>query len=225
MYMTSVIVKTNTLKADQYYKNTLVLKYEINYPQFESSIFTKSISIINQYYYVEAQRYKQYCETTLFKSAADDYNNSVANGFPVRAYESVVNFTVTFNQDCALSLYFDKYEFTGGAHGNTVRYSDTWDLQSGRRILLRELISTDYQSIYNIIEQEANQRIKAGEGMFFEDLRKNITDNFNPENYFINPSGVVIYYQLYTISPYVSGIQEFLIPYSNKVKKPECRMR
>lgn len=46
------------------------------------------------------------------------YLQAVENGYPVMVYEVIAEFTVTYNQNCALSLYTDQYIFTGGAHGS-----------------------------------------------------------------------------------------------------------
>jgi hypothetical protein len=48
-------------------------------------------------------------------------------------------FKVTCLCGCIISLWFDRYEFTGGAHGNTVRTAQTWNLQSCVTLKLSEL--------------------------------------------------------------------------------------
>lgn len=50
--------------------------------------------------------------------------------------------------------------------------------------------------------------------IYFEDYRERISQYFREENFYCEPSGVVIYYQQYDIAPYSSGIRTFLIPYN-----------
>lgn len=37
-----------------------------------------------------------------------------------------MEYTITYNDNCFLSYYNDKYEYTGGAHGMTVRSLNTF---------------------------------------------------------------------------------------------------
>lgn len=219
--MHGLTVKTRTLSADMYYKNTLVLKYKINYPWFEPA--ESAVVKINQHYAAKAIAYQQYCEMSLFKSAAEEYDYSRKNGYPVRMFEAVVVFNVTYNIDCTLSLYFDRYEFTGGAHGMTLRYSDTWDIRDARRIGLEEIFPGYKTQVEGIIAGDIAAQIEAGSGAYFEDYQKNVAEYFNPENFYLSAEGLVVYFQLYDIAPYASGIPEFTIPYSQAVIKPSCR--
>jgi hypothetical protein len=134
---------------------------------------------------------------------------------------------VTYNQDCAVSLYFDQYLYTGGAHGNTVRYSDTWNLQSARSIKIDEMFqnSINYKAyIIMIINNQIAEQIKNGENIYFDDYKKNVVKYLNLNSYYLSPQGVVIYFQQYEIAPYSSGIPEFTIPYvEDYVVRPECK--
>jgi hypothetical protein len=217
----AVRIKTRTLAADMYYKNTLVLRYKINYPWFESSVFTTLK--INQHYAAKAIAYQQYCETSLYQSAAEEYDISITNEYPARVFEAVVNYNVTYNRDCTLSLYFDRYEYTGGAHGMTVRYSDTWDLQDGHRLELGAIYPAYASEITGIITADIAAEMQSGEGWYFEDYAKNVAEYFNPEHFYLTGAGLVVYFQLYEIAPYASGIPEFTIPYSDKVHRPRCK--
>lgn len=219
-----VQVKNHVLSADMYHKNTLVLKYTINYPWFEDTNFPQSLLKINQQYATKAIAYQQFCEMSLYQSAVELYEYSVKNGYPVMVFEAVVNYTITYNKDCTLSLYFDQYEYTGGAHGNTIRHSDTWDVQSAHLIPLVEIYPTYRLYITGIISGEIAAQMKSGSSLYFDDYQKNVEQYFNPENFYLKPAGLIVYFQQYEIAPYSSGIPEFTIPYSKSVKKPECNL-
>jgi len=57
------------------------------------------------------------------------------------------------------------------------------------------------------------QQIRRNPDIYFENYRELIDKNFHEENFYCEPRGIVIYYQLYDIAPYASGIRTFLIPY------------
>ena len=226
MFNDFVQVKNNILQDEMYYKNTLVLSYKIEYPQFISVSFQKALIRINEIYKMKALAYQNYCRKNLYNQAVALYEDSVANGFPIRAFDSVVAYEVTYNMDCTLSLYFDKYEFMGGAHGNTIRSSDTWNLQNGRRIMLSQMFARSVHYKAYIMQEINNQIAKTianGENIYFEDYEKNVAEYFNPESFYLTQAGVIIYYQQYEIAPYSTGIPEFTIPYTKGiVRHPRC---
>jgi hypothetical protein len=207
-----------------YHKNVLILKYNINFPWFEWARYSEQLLKINRQYAVKAIAYQQFCEMSLYQSAVEEYEDSIKNGFPVRMFEAVVNYTVTYNKDCTLSLYFDQYEFMGGAHGNTIRHSDTWDIEDAHRKTLGEIYPSYKLYITDIISGEIAAQTKSGAGWYFDDYQKNVEQYFNPENFYLKPDGLAVYFQEYEIAPYSSGIPEFTIPYSKSVKKPACKL-
>ena len=214
--------RTLQMSEDLYYRDTLLLRYDIKYPQFYSETFP--VGCINQRYAAKATAYAQHCRHTLFSQAKEQYEEGQQIDAPVRVFEAVQAYTITLNQDCTLSLYFDRYEYTGGAHGNTIRISDTWDTAACVRIRLSGLCSLPARCREYIID-EVNRQIEAqitqGE-YYFDDYRKSVSMYFSPQSFYLVPEGMKVYYQLYELVPYSSGIPEFLIPYSAMIQKPGC---
>ncbi len=225
----SVQVKKVILEENLYYDKTIVLKYRIEYPQFFLYKYQSVLNKINLYYKGKAYEVQRDCIHKLFYEAIDLYNYSVPRGYPIRQFEILTTYSIEFNQNCLLSLYYDRYDYMGGAHGNTVRASDTWNIQSGDRILLCDLFSDDVDylaSILSIIYNKINLQMKYnGNYMYFDNVKKNVALNLENDNFYIidSPKGIKIYYQLYEIAPYSMGIPEFYIPYNpNIMIKPEC---
>ena len=217
-----VSVKNIVLKDELKYKGTTLLTYQIEYPEFTSACYPLSVAVINKYYQTKALKYKNYCETKLFRIAVEQYKGDIANNFPVRVFDAMMGYTVTYSAACILSLYFDTYEYTGGAHGNTVRSSQTWDLQRCKRIPLSRLFGCgiDYEAIIlAFVEKE----IKKNPDLYFENYKELIRSTFNKKSFYCTPDDIVIYYQQYDIAPYSSGIREFAIPYSDCVINPAKR--
>jgi hypothetical protein len=80
--------------------------------------------------------------------AVEQYLDDVKNGFPVRAFEVLQTFTATYSKACIISLYLDNFQYTGGAHGLTVRTSQSWNLRTGQVVKLKEL----YKCVQMIIK-------------------------------------------------------------------------
>ena len=218
-----------TIEREMHYQTARVLQFKINYPQFQSVDFLAVVNRMNRYYKCKADAFQRYCECQLYRAAVKDYKYAVANGFPVREYEAQVNYTVTYNQNCAVSLYFDGYQFTGGAHGNTVRTSQTWNLQTGCRITLRQLFprGVDYKKlIIETVKRQIASQIQNGTNYYFDNYEKLVDQTFQPCNFYLMPNQLAVYFQQYDIAPYSSGIPVFLIPYTKSgIIPPSCQCR
>jgi len=214
------------IKKDLYHNKILLLSYTIQYPQFSSERFQMTLSRINRYYKAKATAQQLYFEHKLFRMAIEQYEDAIKNGFPVRKFEAFVAYTMTYNQNCAISLFFDRYEYTGGAHGNNEQYSDTWNLQSGVQMKLSRLFANQNYKTYIIrmINLQIAEQIANGTNQYFENYSELVTQYFNEDSFYLTPQGVAIYFQQYEIAPYSSGIPTFLIPYSNGyATPPRCR--
>ena len=220
-----IIVKENILQKDMYYEEELVLSYKIKYPKFASELFQSFLNDLNHMYKEKAMNYVNYQIENLFQMAIEEVEHSIANDYPIRVYEAYTDYVVTYNQNCVISLYFDQYVYTGGAHGSTERTSDTWDLQSEDELELSEILPVpDYKDILiqQIIEQ-IQHNISEGNNYYFEDYSSLVREQFNVQNFYLSEEGLVLYFQQYEIGPYSSGILTFTIPYStDNLKVPGC---
>lgn len=202
------------------------MQYTIKYPKFISEKYQTLVNKLNSLYRTKALMYERSNIMNLYQMAMVEYEYSVANNFPVRQFEAYVDFTVTYNQNCAISLYFDQYEYAGGAHGLTVRYSDTWNLQKSKRIDLNELFPSkincrDY--VIDTINHQIENEITSGSNSYFENYSELVNENFKVNNFYLTNEGVVVYFQQYDIAPYASGLPTFLIPYSpHGAVPPKC---
>jgi len=224
----NVQIKNVILQNDLYYKRNLLLSYKIEYPQLFSDKFQKYLNKINEFYKAKALELERECYEISFKIAIEQYEYSVRNDLPIRKFEIILNYEITFNQDCVVSLYFDKYQYMGGAHGSTIRYSDTWNIQSGNRIMLYNMFTPTVKYIEYIllgINRQIEIQLNTDENfMYFDNYERKVFMSFDINNFYLTKYGVVIYFQQYDIAPYASGIPEFMIPYHcGIVICPKCR--
>lgn len=124
-------IETKILRGELKYHNTVVLTYKITYPEITSpNCF--GIDIFNRYNKNKALKLEKYTKEVLYKDAVDLYKYNTANGYPIMEYEVYSEFEITYNKNDLISLYYDQYIFSGGAHGNTIRSSQTWNLCTRR---------------------------------------------------------------------------------------------
>ncbi|MGN0299154.1 MAG: DUF3298 and DUF4163 domain-containing protein [Lachnospiraceae bacterium] len=209
------IVKSKSLNEILFYHAIPVLKYNIAYPFFYSTCNSKAVESINEFYLTLARNKQTYCKWVLYPQAAEAAQYIQENNPPFHPFEFDMIYQVTWNKGCVTSLYLEQYTYLGGAHGATVRTSDTWDFATGKKIYLRNFYTNDMmfqEKIILWIESKISELLKVSPGSFFEDYASLLRSAFRPDHFYLTQDGIVIYFQQYDIAPYASGIPEFLLP-------------
>ncbi|MBA4699464.1 MAG: DUF3298 and DUF4163 domain-containing protein [Ruminococcus sp.] len=199
-----------------YYGNIPVLTYKIYYPCIVSTCYSAAAKNINYFYYQEAKNNEDYCRTVLYQMAQENAQNN--EDMPFHNYEFVADFTVTYNKCSIISLYMDTYTYTGGAHGNTIRTSNTWDFRTCTLLQLGDIYPLTPNSLSKLqkcIEQQIAERLIDNPGIYFDNYKFLLRDYFNTNNFYLQPCNGIIYYQHYDIAPYSTGIPEFCFPIRN----------
>jgi len=206
------------LKNDFECDGIVLLKATFDYP-IVSGTTNRAARRINGYYKQIASTLMKRARSELLPAAIDEYKYATENGYPFRPYETVMKFTVSYNDQDILSLYYDVYDYMGGAHGSTRRFGDTWRSSTGWFLCLTDFfprgtnvrrLLTD-NAIYIAQKQQAE-----GTHSYYDDYPKLIRRHFNRSKFYIVPEGVAIFYDQYAIGPYVEGIPVFV--YETEIK-------
>ena len=157
--------------------------------------------------------------------AEDNYNYVVNAGIEGGMLELVNSRTVSVERmdDRVLTLLYNDYSFTGGAHGF---YGDTgcsFDVETGRLLSLEDL-SGDYDALASFLtdymvntvenDPELAQRIDLGlfeEGTGYAEI---LAPLLRQGAWYFDGQGLVIFSSLYEISSYAAGPIVFSIPYA-----------
>ncbi len=148
--------------------------------------------------------------------AADSMNKAIEStarelmkdqGYPSENIQEMIGtFEIKTNERGVLSLSLLNYAFTGGAHGNTLQQSLTFDADTGRRYPLSELFKpgSNYEKTLNKLIQA---QIKARKLPLLGDY-PGITPD---QDFYIADKSLVVYFPLYAIVPYAWGFPYFPI--------------
>lgn len=118
-------------------------------------------------------------------------------------------YTVRYNEKGKLSLTMEYYIYLGGAHGEPIRVPYTFDLATGAVLSLKDVVqgNKDYVSIIN---KNIKAQVKSRQVPLqvpFETIKAD-------RNFFLNRTGVVIYFEPYEYTSFADGMPQFVIPYS-----------
>ena len=146
------------------------------------------------------------------------------------AYRRMLWYTVslTVNESGYLGLVVHQSTYSGGAHGLTGREGILFDLRTGNRLLLRDLVPAEsldafwrkqlrtllanyrdelFEETYNDLESQAtNKRLVTSSTALALYGAK--------ENFFVTPGGITFFYQQYEVAPYAVGLPESRIPFT-----------
>lgn len=121
--------------------------------------------------------------------------------------EMVGEFEIKTNERGILSLSLTVYSFTGGAHGMTIVKSLTFDVATGKQYELKDLFKDDSQYV-KVLSDIIAIKIKDWETLLLDEFTLIRSD----QDFYLADHSLVIYFQLYEISPYVAGFPYFPIP-------------
>lgn len=196
------------IHEDYYVEGVKVVSCHIFYPQFIGP--NHALDAINERYYHNAVRKKEYCTNVMYPSAMKSY----LLGSKALPYEMVVTITITLQTNEIVSFYQEEYLYTGGANGNTTRVGQTVDITNAQIMHLCDFMknkeSCETCVKHNIIEQIKDSKDPS---IYFDDFPSLVEETFHAKNFYLTSEGVVVFFALYDIAPHSTGIPTFIIPY------------
>lgn len=132
-------------------------------------------------------------------------------------WDSYIRMEVLWNENDLLSLEFDRYDYTGGAHGLENAFVKVFDLKNNKALTLKDIFKSGYENAlqaaletrlrmqYGIPDKEP---LNGEKGVLF-DKHITLTDNF-----YLTGKGIGFIYNPYEIAAYVYGRINLFIPFS-----------
>lgn len=200
------------VEKELYYNGEVIVKYSIEYPEIIVSTFDVGSKIFNQYNKQIALQLKEFAQGEFYKQAKETYKYNKENGYPIMVYELIRNCNVTYNFKSLISMYFDEYTFTGGAHGNTLRKSQTWNLEIGCQIPLKAFfLQNEYYQIDIVkqINKQIQKQIEEGNDIYFPDYCQLVFETFRLENYYLVSNGIVIFFNNMILHRILAELEHF----------------
>lgn len=205
-----------TIETLLYRENKPILELKISYPQIMGPLSKRSEYRFNEYYRNKARTLNRQARTEFYHRASEEYRSSREQEFDFTLHSFLRTFATARLDSRYTSLYFDRYNYSGGLHGTTVRRGNTWDFLRGIQIPLSYYFhaNSPYKKIIlKSIGKQIEQQKETEEIFFFENPLRNAKQRFNEANYYLTHDAIVIYYQLYTLAPYYAGILSYKIPF------------
>lgn len=114
-----------------------------------------------------------------------------------------------------LSFCQQSYEYTGGAHGMPYWTGFTFDLQTGQRLSLADIVENSEEEINGIVTGYFAAYINENPDNFWEDAILTVQgqSDFN-SRFYLTEEGINFYFEPYALACYAAGFQQVTVPYS-----------
>ncbi len=129
-------------------------------------------------------------------------------------WEKKLKMGIKYNEQNILSLSFEKYGYTGGAHGILIRKFEVLDMAKNKLLSLADIFTLGYQAQ---LEALLDKKLRKLNGVLAtENIRDAgfLVDKVEiSDNFYVNNDGIGFYYNVYLIAPYAAGPTELFIPF------------
>lgn len=135
-----------------------------------------------------------------------------------QVWDRVSEMDVVSNENGYLTVHYNGYGYTGGAHGYAYDFYSVVDLENQKKLELKDIVDIDKVDWNKVLLKAADER-KEG---YFEPAK--LTYN---KNFFFDDKGLSFTYNQYEIAAYVYGIITITVPYSDisTALTPEFKQR
>lgn len=195
------------------YRGNTVIKYEIDEPVLENAAFAQRFNDYNNMLYLKLI---EKIRNEIYPNAVKQYKIFIKkNDFmPLETKTSV---DVMYQSEKYISLFIDCY-YSKGAEGYSMsRFSQTWNLSSGRKIVINDLFMGAEWSSFLI--QKLSLQVKKLENEMgvpcYPEWRSKIYESINNNRFYLTQDGIVIFVPQGHIASDIWGIPTFLIDYKH----------
>lgn len=140
------------------------------------------------------------------------------------AYEFTSNFGyIAYNDGKIINIVQDGYDYLGGAHGMPYIISYVFDLNTGERLELSDLITVSEEELDEILVKAATEHMnEIGESYWdgYEDTVRQY-GGYDSQDFILTDDGIDFFFSPYLLASYASGFQDIVVPYAEL--KPSFR--
>ena len=121
---------------------------------------------------------------------------------------------ITYFDGERFSFYQQDYDYTGGAHGMPLWVGFTFDLNTGERLLLSDVIENSEEELKEIVTRYFEDYMSQTPDGFWEDALTTVKDGTDfSSDFYLTEEGICFYFEPYALACYAAGFQQVTIPY------------
>lgn len=218
-------VHSETFRDDK--DGTVLLNLKITYPYLKNPGNSSGIAKINEYYGIQFDDFISSVLAEGLETARTDKKAAQSGGYEFRPHVYERSAEISYNGNNLLSVLNLQYENTGGAHPNSFWLSETFDVRTGKKLALPDILGGSKEEALAKVYQTVLDKIKATEGtkdfVYQEGYQEYVSKNYAEDDFVLTGNSLMFYYQPYAIAAYAAGIPSFELAY-NQLKMPALKI-
>ncbi len=214
---------TQQINEKMYFRSQKVLQYTMQYPKFSSTMFFSAAAAMNRHYRGKYAVSRQQLRQSLYHQAVRSKWHRTARLSPLRS--RIHMYRHLLSGLYGMSMYFDVYRYTGTEDSSKACSADTWDLACGRRVGMAQFFapSAAYKEyVIDAVTAQIAAQKEEKRGGYFDDFAARAKRYFNTNSFYLAPEGLIVFYQPYQLMPHAGWLPQYLLPFSNDVKRPRA---
>ena len=157
-----------------------------------------------------------------YKNSNLDEYKKTSNGHSF-TWSSMNSMSVLFNSSYLLCMEYQRYAFTGGAHGITNNAYDIIDLKNGHVLTYNDIFSDDADSALSVLlTRKMLKKYKTKDEADLKQLGFFVEKILPNQNIYVTGNGIGFKYASYEIAPYSYGLPEVFLSF-DECKNLICR--
>ena len=124
---------------------------------------------------------------------------------------------VSYFDNQYLSFLVDGYDFLGGAHGMPVKLGYTFDVNTGNKLHLKDLVNVSEEEVKDTGLKYFKRLMKrsGGEDLYWENATDTIHERlgYSFDDFYLTDKGLCLYFAPYELASYAEGYQMVIVPY------------
>ncbi len=114
-----------------------------------------------------------------------------------------------------LSFVQQSYDYSGGAHGMPYWNGYVFNVQTGAKLGLVDIVSDDEIQIKGLVTQYFTEMYNENPDMYWDGAVDTVFEYTTLDSqFYLTEEGIVFYFGPYDLAPYAAGFQEIVVPYS-----------
>lgn len=207
-------VHNEMLRDDE---GTDLLYLKILSPKIDNADNQPGITAIMDYYGVKLDHFVTSVLSEGRQNALEEMKAAEELNYEFHPFAYERSFDICYNANNLLSITNLQYENTGGAHPNYFQEAATFDVSTGKKLTLADIMGVSrekaLEKVYETVLAQIEETKSSPDFAYFDSYKEDVKEYYAEDDFILSSDSIVFFYQRGTIAAGAAGIVSFELPY------------